>query len=187
MSPIHQRYKVLGVAIALSMMPVSFAQAQTCKSQIPLTTPTTDFEVHNNGTVTHTPTGLMWKVCSEGQEWQSDGRCTGVASKHNWQAALQIPQTLNTQGGFAGHADWRLPNVKELNSIKERACAEPAINTDVFNNMYTPDWPYAAIYWTASPMNSDSARSYCVSFVKGHFFDEHRSLNYRVRLVRGGR
>ncbi len=189
MNPIHPRYKVLGAAIVLSMMPVSFAQAQTCKSQIPLTKPTTDFQVHNNGTVTHTPTGLMWKVCSEGQEWQEfRGRssCGGVASKHDWQAALQIPQTLNTQGGFAGYTDWRLPNIKELKSIVERACVEPAINTAVFYSVYTPYEPLG-LYWTSSPMKSDSTQSYLVGFGKGYDYTEPRYINSRVRLVRGGR
>lgn len=183
MNPIHPRYKVLGAAIVLSIMPVSFAQAQTCKSQIPLTKPTTDFQVHNNGTVTHTPTGLMWKVCSEGQTWQSDGRCSGEASEHNWQAALQIPQTLNTEGGFAGHTDWRLPNIKELKSIVERACVEPAINTAVFNHT-----PLTSYYWTSTPMNSDSALAYAVGFGTGYSYQLERTWSsyVHVRLVRGG-
>lgn len=186
MSLIHQRYKVLGAAIVLSMMPVSFAQAQTCKSQIPLTTPTTDFEVHNNGTVTHTPTGLMWKVCSEGHTWQSDGRCTGEALTQDWDDALKVPQTLNTQGGFAGYTDWRLPNVKELKSIIERACVKPAINADVFDNAHRPEW-YATSYWTSTPMLYESDISYAVDTERGYLIDGHRHLNYRVRLVRGGR
>lgn len=154
--------------------------AQDCIDAIPANTPTSDFEVHNNGTVTHTPTGLMWKVCSEGQTWQSDGSCSGSVSSHNWQAALQIPQTLNSSGGYAGHADWRLPNAKELGSIVELKCYSPAINTAVFNN--TP----SSFFWSASPIATSSDFAWGVNFYNGEDNSFYRSYNYLVRVVRGG-
>ncbi|WP_044412776.1 Lcl C-terminal domain-containing protein [Thiomicrospira microaerophila] len=184
MFAIHQRYKVLGAALVLSVMQVSLAQAQTCQVAIPKTTPASDFTVHNNGTVTHIPTGLMWTVCSVGQTWQSDGSCSGTAlTGYNWQTALQIPQTLNSEGGYAGHTDWRLPNIKELNSLVERACHSPAINTAVFNS--TP----SSKYWSASPAVNDRLVS-SVNFENGQAIstNNYRSnfISYHVRLVRIG-
>ena len=182
MIPIHHRYKVLSMTFILSIMQVSVVQAvQTCESTIPNTTPTADFTVHNNGTVTHTPTGLMWKVCSEGQTWQSsDGSCSGTATKHTWQAALQIPQTLNTQGGYADHTDWRLPNIKELGSIVELACYGPAINTALFNNT-----SYLA-YWSATINNYSNDYAWAVQFTSGYRNQERRIVSNHVRLVRSG-
>ncbi|WP_044412930.1 Lcl C-terminal domain-containing protein [Thiomicrospira microaerophila] len=168
-------------AVFLGIMQVSLAQAQTCPSAIAKTTPTSDFTVHNNGTVTHIPTGLMWKVCSEGQAWQNDGTCSGTASGHNWKAALEIPQTLKSGAGYAGHTDWRLPNVKELASIAELACYSPAINTAVFHN--TPPF----FYWSASPYADGSPFAWVVRFYHGNDGHNLRYNDYGlVRLVRSG-
>jgi len=157
----------------------STAQAQTCQSGIIATTPTADFTVHDNGTVTHTKTGLMWKVCSEGQTWDN-GACSGTAATHTWQQALQIPQALNTGGGYAGHSDWRLPNLKELQSIVELKCYDPAINETVFNNTLS------SYYWSSSPYASGSDYAWGVYFNYGHDGSYNRVNHFRARLVRGG-
>ena len=153
-----------------------------CNASAPATTPTTDFTVHNDGTVTHNRTGLMWKVCSEGQTWNntSGGSCTGTATTHNWQESLEIPNTLNTGGGFAGHSDWRLPNLKELKSIAELSCYNPAINEAIFNSALSNG------YWSSSPFSSNSDRAWRVHFNYGYDYDNYRSSYNRVRLVRSG-
>lgn len=152
-----------------------------CNVNAPATTPTSDFTVHNDGTVTHNPTGLMWKVCSEGQAWNAGGgSCSGTATSHTWQAALQIPQTLNAGGGFAGHSDWRLPNQKELTSITELKCYDPAINETIFNN--TPsNW-----YWSPSPRANGTNIAWGVFFYVGNDGDYLRGNDGHVRLVRSG-
>lgn len=178
---IYHRFKVLSVVFILSMMQVSVAQAQTCVNKIPKTTPAADFTVHNDGTVTHNPTGLMWKVCSEGQTWQSsDGSCSGTATTHNWSQALQVPQALNSQSGFADYRDWRLPKFKELASIAELACHSPAINTTIFN-----DAP-STFYWSASPSANNSYGAWGVYFGYGERGYVSRSHANLVRLVRNG-
>ncbi|MGB4499160.1 MAG: hypothetical protein WBI40_10735, partial [Methylococcaceae bacterium] len=54
----------LNIALTLPLVVV----AQTCQTaSIPATTPTNRFTVNNNGTVSDSKTGLMWKKCSEGQ------------------------------------------------------------------------------------------------------------------------
>lgn len=167
------------LAFSLFIFNFSFAHAQTCNPAALATTPDADFTVHNDGTVTHNPTGLMWKVCSEGQTWNAgDGSCSGTATTHTWQAALQIPQTLNAGGGFAGHSDWRLPNLKELTSITELKCYDPAINETIFNNT-PPNW-----YWSSSPIANNSYVAWDVYFGYGQDINNHRVDDPHVRLVR---
>jgi len=156
----------------------SSAQA-VCNSAIPLSTPTTDFVDHNDGTVTHSPTGLMWKVCAEGYSWSAGGCATSGAISHHWDDALQVPSTLNVSGGFANHFDWRLPNIKELTSIIEIACDMPAINNTVF--------PVPGEgYFSASPYVRGIWHAWGVDFWRGNYGALAKTSSRRVRLVRGG-
>ncbi len=127
------------VSIAVSQP----AYSQTCNDNILASTPDSAFSVNNDGTVTHTGTGLMWKVCSEGQTWDN-GSCLSAPTTYDWQQALQEPATLNVSGGYAGHTDWRVPNIKELMSILEVKCSNPPINENIF--AATPASPY----WSSS-------------------------------------
>lgn len=162
--------------IASLLLATASAQAKTCRDNIPHSTPTSQFEIHNNGTVTHKTTGLMWQRCSLGQSWDG-ATCTGTASTHSWQNALDAAES-NT---FAGYADWRLPNIKELESLVESACHSPAINTAVF-----PDTP-SRWFWSSSPYASYVYGAWHVLFDDGHV-SGHLGKDYfsRVRLVRAG-
>ena len=173
-----KRIKQLVLAGLLSLS--SFLVQAACVDSIPATTPTGDFTVHGDGTVTHDKTGLMWKVCSEGQSWSADS-CSGTAGTYTWQAALQLPQNLNASGGYAGYTDWRLPNIKELASIVELSCYSPAVNATVF-----PSTSIAG-YWSASPgADYSSSVAWGVHFNDGAGDGNYRSHVYLVRLVRGG-
>ncbi|TWI75378.1 uncharacterized protein DUF1566 [Desulfobotulus alkaliphilus] len=145
------------------------------------TTPTVDFDIHLNGTVTHKPTGLMWMRCSLGQVWDGS-TCMGDASRYSWQGALQETQDFNAAGGFAGHTDWRLPNINEMESIVERRCYEPAIHGDVFpqSGLSSPS------FWSSSPFAVSNNSAWSLYFSSGgvtYFSKLNRS---QVRLVRGG-
>lgn len=142
-------YGMVGILLSLNL------NAQTCISAIPAATPSSDFSVHNDGTVTHKKTNLMWKVCAEGQSWNA-GACTGTPSTFTWDNALQNAQTLNVSGGYASHTDWRLPNRKELLSIVEFKCYNPVINEEVFPDMVIETtFPYSILptFWTSSPIS----------------------------------
>ncbi len=93
----------------------------------PETNPTSIYQVHGDGTVTDMRTGLMWKQCLEGQTGAdcSGGSATGM----NWVTALNHARSHS----FAGYSDWRLPNIKELESLVDYRC-QPKVNGDVFKN-----------------------------------------------------
>lgn len=140
-------------------------------------TPTEDFDTSViDGTVIHTKTGLMWKRCAEGQGW--DGTtCSGSASTFSWQGALAAAATST----FAGYADWRLPSVKELQSIVETCGYDPAINRAIF-----PATP-ASYFWSASSGGPILAFTWNgVSFYDGNVDAFVKAIDNPARLVRGG-
>lgn len=95
------------------------------------------FTDNGNGTVTDTDTGLVWQRCSAGQN--DDTTCTGTASTHTWQTALNYCNGLN----LAGKA-WRLPSIEELKSILDKGRANPPIDTAFFPATKT------GFYWTST-------------------------------------
>ena len=68
-----------------------------------------DFVDNGDGTISDRATGLMWMQKDSGS-LQAGPRGDG---KLNWQEALAWAEGLE----HAGHSDWRIPNVKELQSI----------------------------------------------------------------------
>ena len=64
---------------------------------------------HGDGTATDRGSGLMWQQVDDGRT-------------RNWVEALAYCETLR----LAGHADWRLPNVKQLHSIVDYTQAPAA-------------------------------------------------------------
>jgi len=173
-----QVYGVFYALIATLCWCTPALAAQTCKTTIVASTPTADFTDNGDGTMTDSETGLMWKRCSEGFVW--DGAiCTGAAMSYTWQGGLEWVAQLNGINGFAGYADWRVPNVKELNSIVEERCDYPAVNLEVFPNTW--GW-----YWSSSPYVADVTKAWATNFYNVGFIEvRSRFLRQRIRLVRG--
>jgi hypothetical protein len=169
----------LALAVLLvSSLPLA---AQTCSPNIPLDRPDSRYTDNGDGTVTDRVTRLMWKQCPEGLSTTTVACDTGSAAAYTWQEALQQAQVVNGTG-FAGKSDWRLPNVKELMSLSEFACNDPAINLTLF-----PVDPYSPIFWTSTPMPQGSGRdAWSVNFNKGFNLQLFKTNTEHVRLVRGG-
>lgn len=157
------------------LMLASSMLAAHCRNGIPADNPDHAYIAHGDGTVTDSRNGLMWKSCVEGQTW-AESSCLGSASEHQWVEALAVAANSD----FAGYADWRLPNVKELDSLIEGCTAAPSINPSVF-----PNTPLLSV-WTSSPTASDEFEAWCVNMEFGHVFHLGRHEALHVRLVRGG-
>jgi len=171
-------------------------------TRITATTPDTDFVKHGDGTVSHKKTGLVWKRCLEGQTWAPasgllvDSVCNGAPTRFTWQQALQHVQTLNASGGFAGHADWRVPNVKQLQSIVEAQCIRPALNVIIFPFTADANGGFdGMLLWTSTPNTGAVARNTSGTFgvpeaLTVDFFDSDAGLpntmdsSLYIRLVR---
>ncbi|WP_097111430.1 DUF1566 domain-containing protein [Arsukibacterium tuosuense] len=161
---------------------------QLCSSDIPTTTPDSDFVLHENGTTTHLPTGLIWMRCAVGQDWNGE-TCIGDAMGMDWPQALQTAKDHD----FAGYSDWRVPDYKELNSILELACFSPAINLTVFPNTPASNLTIApnnppSWFWSSSvSLNAMYApKPRFVGFSNGTDGVSLMGEDNRLRLVRGG-
>lgn len=165
---------MLGLFALLLAPTKSWALSQdACTNNAVLrTTPSSDFTVIGDGSIVrHNTTRLEWQRCSLGQTWDGD-TCTGLASGHNWQAALSHADAVGE--------DWRLPSINELRSIVEECRTSPAINRNVF-----PNAP-SSHFWSASPYAGFSGSAWLVNFSGGGVGGNAKGNPFRVRLVRGG-
>ncbi len=171
------RHPSILVAI-LALLGAASAADAVCTAGVPNanlaeSTPTSAFTFHGDGTLTHNPTGLMWKQCAQGASGPS---CGGTALALTWRAALAAAVADTT----AGHTDWRLPNAKELDAIVELCGYGPAINQAAF-----PATAPAA-YWSATTHASSPAYAWNTSFQTGQFGARTKAGTAYARLVRGG-
>jgi hypothetical protein len=108
-----------------------------------------DFVDNRDGTITDRATGLMWMQVDSGHlkagPW-GDGRM-------DWPQALAWAGRLD----YAGHADWRLPNAKELQSLVDygrspQATASAAIAAVFKSSTIVDEGGRSAFasYWTAT-------------------------------------
>jgi hypothetical protein len=102
-----------------------------------------DFVDNGDGTVTDRATGLMWAQADSGE---------GL----DWQEALAWAQQMNAEN-YLGHDDWRMPSVKELQSLidytrspdtTDSAAIDPLFScTGITNEAGQADFP---CYWTST-------------------------------------
>jgi len=167
--------------VTISLITVMFASPaiaiQVCKASITPSAPDNRYEVHTDGTVSDLRTGLMWQQCPVGQ---SGADCaTGTAQVFSWDLALQYLAASNAAGGMANHSDWRLPNIKELQSLIEVSCYDPAINLNIF-----PNEP-GLYHWSSTPKeDAFGGDAFALTFFNGVPFAFIRGSNRPIRLVR---
>ncbi|MBC8420655.1 MAG: DUF1566 domain-containing protein, partial [Desulfobacterales bacterium] len=125
-----------------------------------------NFHDNGDGTVSDSVTGLMWQ--------QGDGQNdTG----HSWRDALFYCECLS----LAGYRDWRLPNVRELETIVDCDRYGPAIDTDYFPNCSS------SYYRSSSTLANGPAYTWDVNFGKGFVANAPWKLyDVYFRCVRGG-
>jgi Protein of unknown function (DUF1566) len=82
--------------------------------------------------------------------------------------------------GLCGHNYWRLPHVKDLESVAHVGATNPAIEGYWFPNT-TP-----SCLWSGSPNSADATNAWGVNLSDGSAVDSLRSPANKVRLVRAG-
>jgi Protein of unknown function (DUF1566) len=82
--------------------------------------------------------------------------------------------------GLCGRNDWRMPHIKELESIVDFGVANPAIDSSYFPNTLASD------FWSGSPYTGALTWAWVVNFSLGNAGFVSRNFANRVRLVRAG-
>ncbi len=87
-----------------------------------------DFKKNADKTITDRATGLTWMAVDSGAFKVGQKR----DGKLNWQEALAWAENMN----YGGHSDWRLPNIKELQSIVDYTRSPKTTNSAAINPLF---------------------------------------------------
>lgn len=117
--------------------------------------------------VTDGQTGLIWRRCSQGQNWNGS-ICSGNTTLLTHELALTHAKI---QSG------WRLPNAKELLSIYDISKTGNVLDTTAFPNTF------AVNYWSSTPFTGNAKFALSVTHL-GVVSGDIRTFTFAVRLVR---
>jgi hypothetical protein len=126
------------------------------------------FTDNGDGTITDNATGLMWAKDGTGAGCNNGTTLT-------WVNAIAFCEALN----FAGHTDWRLPNLKELASIVDYSVSNPSIDPLFIN-------AFAGLYWSSTNLAGFVGYAYWCNFTYGQTLYDDKVGERYVRAVRGG-
>jgi hypothetical protein len=115
---------------------------------------------NGNGTVTDNRTGLTWQQ--------------GEPGSMTWGAALGYCEGRD----LGGATDWRLPNIKELESLTDDTRYNPAIDTAFFPGASASD------YWSSTTHAYYPDSAWVVGFYDGYVGNYGKGTSYYVRCVR---
>ena len=166
--------------------PVAVPDDGTVRAGAPLA-----YTDNGDGTVTDLNTGLMW------EEKSRDGSLHDWGNMYVWSgdgSQVTIWDFLDqlNASNFAGHSDWRIPNVRELQSIIENGTLPPF--DPVFNNNCTAGCDLAHgcsctafyYYWSSTTPAGSAGVALFVDFSGGRVDGTGKGSNLLIRAVRGG-
>jgi len=157
------------------------------------------YQNNGDGTITDLNTGLMWEqkirdiVTAQGNHDVTRAFLWDAAAATIWDWLEQV----NTEGGtgLGGHNDWRIPNVKELQSIVDYGTFNPAVDVAFNNNpgllatcgVAECSLTATTYYWSSTTVANVPANAWAVSFFIGEVAPGAKSAaSLFARAVRGG-
>ena len=114
-----------------------------------------------NGMVRDNLTGLCWQKVS-------------ISDSFTWEEALHFAASFS----LGGRADWRLPNIKELQSIVDVNHIVPAVDTGFFKNMS------GHRYWSSTTLPNMTNKAWYLDADPGLTTYEFKTAHISVLLVR---
>lgn len=169
----------------------SYATGDDGDLELGVAWPNPRFTKNGNGTVTDNLTGLIWLT---------NASCAGTT--RNWATALSDVTQLNTDGtmnsnncgdtsnGGSHQTDWRLPNVRELQSLIHYGSASPALPNTAGTGQWVAGDPFdnalSYYYWSSSTYAHRTSYRWYVYLVDGFVYASGRTDSYYVWPVRGG-
>ena len=127
------------------------------------TTITQRYLNNGNGTITDNLTGLVWQKVPN-------------TNALTWEDALNYAENLS----LAGENNWRLPNIKELQTLAEVSLTNPCINTNFFAVSG------AKKYWSSTSLPNQTTKAWYLDTQFGITTYDLKSVPYYVICVSGG-
>jgi len=157
------------VMTSLSTTTSTKIYSSTSKYVLPPESPI-NYTDNKNGTITDNYTGLIWMKCPQGK---TGNDCkSGSVTFREWPKARVECENLN----FASKKGWRLPTLKELQSIVDTGSYDPAINKGFFVGSDDP-------YWTLTSPAEYSASKFTVIFSTGSVYYQGDNAPAATRCV----
>ena len=143
-------------------------------------------------TATSKLTGLTWLrdancMATHYPEFDNDGDIGGDGMV-TWQHALDFIAGINNETYplcGAGHTDWRLPSVKELQSLIDFSRSDPALGFVVvfFGIVHNVQNSY---YWSSTTSLNYASHAWIMNMVHGYIIIDDKPSEHYVWPVRGG-
>jgi hypothetical protein len=116
---------------------------------------------NGDGTITDNYTGLIW------QKLQPQG-------SFEWEEALAYASGLT----LAGKSDWRLPNVKEIQSLNDEKLFKPSFNKNYFTTTLSGN------YWSSTTMINASSKAWDINVDYGIVSYNDKTVKENILCVR---
>ena len=146
----------------------------------------------SDGTVTDNLTGLIWLKDANAADtsgYDTDGAVT-------WENAFDFINKLNDgvygtdSSGNCGQSDWRLPNLFELESLRNMVFYNPCISNTVGIGQWIAGDPFdnvqSSYYWSGTTYARNTGYAWDVSMFNGYVNFNNKTNTYYVWPVRGG-
>jgi hypothetical protein len=119
------------------------------------------FTDNGNGTITDNFTGLIWQKIQP-------------VNSMTWEEALLYASALS----LAGKTDWRLPNIKEIQSLNDEKLFKPSFNKSYFTAVSSGN------FWSSTTMSNTSAKAWDINVDYGIVSYNDKSVKENVLCVR---
>jgi hypothetical protein len=160
--------------------------------QIGVAWPNPRFTDNGDGTVTDNLTGLIWL---------KDANC--ASGVRTWATALNDVASLNSTGTMNGNncgdisngashqTDWRLPNVREMQSLVHYGFVNPPVPNTAGTARWTAGNPFTnvgttTIYWTSTTYAGSAQSAWYLDLGDGGVRRQLKTDLFRLWPVRGG-
>ena len=126
--------------------------------------PAIHFKENGDGTITDNYTGLIWQKIQN-------------ATTLTWEEALIYATGLS----LGGKSDWRVPNIRELQSLNDEKLVKPSFDKNIFSNILSGN------FWSSTSQVNTPTRAWDINVDYGIVSYSDKTIRENVLCVRGGK